>query len=194
MGTSQKKIVVGVMGPGSLAVRNELRNAYELGALIGNQENWILLTGGSNTGVMNEALRGAKEGNPNCTTMGILSCRYDETDKISEYAVIKVPTGMGEGRNYLNVLTSDFIVFCCDKIKDSFGTFSELIFALKHNKPIIFLITPESALTQIQYYINILIEFGNRRSTYSDIITDSPERVIKLIQEWNQNNQLVVTN
>lgn len=192
MGTSQKKIVVGVMGPGSLAVRNELRNAYELGSLIGKQENWILLTGGSKSGVMDEALRGAKTSNPKCTTIGILSCRSEEIEKISEFADIKVPTGMGEGRNYLNVVTSDFIVFCCNEVMESFGTLSELTFAMKHNKPIVFLTQSLEAYPEtFEYYRNIFKSFRDSITNFSqEIITDSPERVIKLIQEWNQSKNI----
>ncbi len=181
MSTLKKKIVVGIMGPDETATLFETGNAYKMGNLIGLQDNWVLLTNGSNYGVMNGALKGAKDGNPNCTTMGMSSCRYDEADKISEYADIKIPAVMSE----VNILTSDFIIFCCDKIRNSIVNFSELVIALKHKKPIIFLVTPDNTGAQTQYYKNVLSEFEIYRWYYSGIITDSPEEVIRLIQNWH---------
>lgn len=57
-----RKIVIGVMGPGTGASETDRQNAYTLGMLIA-QEGWVLLTGGKNVGVMDAASRGAKAAN-----------------------------------------------------------------------------------------------------------------------------------
>ena len=56
------KTVIGVMGPGNGATSNDIEVAYEVGKLIA-LENWVLLTGGRNKGVMDVANKGAKEAN-----------------------------------------------------------------------------------------------------------------------------------
>lgn len=53
------KTIIGVMGPGDDATKKDLDNAYTLGKLIAKQ-NWTLLNGGRNVGVMDAASRGAK--------------------------------------------------------------------------------------------------------------------------------------
>lgn len=63
------KTVIGVMGPGDNATKEECDSAFELGKLIANK-GWILLTGGRNVGVMEAASRGAKEAGG--LTIGIL--------------------------------------------------------------------------------------------------------------------------
>ncbi len=60
MGVVKRKKIIGVMGPGDLATETDIKNAYELGKLIA-QEDWILLTGGRNVGVMDAANKGSQE-------------------------------------------------------------------------------------------------------------------------------------
>ncbi|MCH8519587.1 MAG: cytochrome [Nanoarchaeota archaeon] len=122
------KIIVGVMGPGSNALKKDLNNAYEIGKFIASK-NWVTLTGGRNEGVMNEALKGAKENNG--LTLGILPS--DDKITFSPYLDIPVCTNMRSGRNYLNVLSSNIIVVC----GIDHGTSSEISLAIKPNKKII---------------------------------------------------------
>lgn len=171
----KKRIVVGVMGPGSTANPEEIQNAYEIGSLIAKQ-GWITLTGGSNTGVMNTALKGAKETDPDCFTVGILSNNGEE-DKTSKYLDIKIPTGMGEGRNYLNIKTCDVIVICCDDLFTSLGTMSEFIFALKHKKPIIIISSYDSNMDLLNSFSK---EFIYEKRT----IFTNPVDAIEQIKLW----------
>lgn len=125
-----KKILIGVMGPGTDASDTNCKNAYELGKLIA-QEGWVLLTGGRNAGVMDAASRGAKAANG--LTVGILPTADD--NGISEAVDIAIITGMGSARNNINVLSSNVVIAC----GMGTGTASEVALALKANKPVILL-------------------------------------------------------
>lgn len=118
------------MGPGETATANETRLAYELGQRIG-EKGWILLSGGMAAGVMDAANRGAKEAGG--FTLGILPGADGE--KASSHLDISIKTGMGSGRNNLNVLSSDLIIV----VGMSAGTASEASLAIKNGKPVIFL-------------------------------------------------------
>lgn len=125
-----RKIIVGVMGPGSGASETDRKNAYTLGMLIA-QEGWVLLTGGRNVGVMDAASRGAKAANG--LIVGILP---DDCDSgLSEAVDIAIITGMGSARNNINVLSSDVVIAC----GMGAGTASEVALALKANKPVVLL-------------------------------------------------------
>lgn len=129
-------LTIGVMGPGVSATEAEIKIAEEVGGIIAKKGHYIL-TGGSNTGVMDAALKGAKSYDPNAKTIAILS-NNGEVIKTSIYADVCIPTGMGEGRNYMNVRSCDLLVFCCNNLYKSAGTFSEFTFTIKHKKPVIF--------------------------------------------------------
>lgn len=133
-----RKIIIGVMGPGENATETDLSNAYNLGKLIA-QQGWVLLTGGRNAGVMERASQGAKtEGG---LTVGILPGK--NTTGISEAVDIAILTDMGNGRNNINVLSSDIIIAC----GMGMGTASEVALALKNGKPVLLLTNhPESQL------------------------------------------------
>lgn len=131
-----RKIVVGVMGPGQGATPIDLEWAYELGQRIAQQE-WVLLTGGRNAGVMNAASLGAKAAGG--LTVGILPSR--DTHNMSDGVDIAIITDMGSGRNNINVLSSDVVIACGMGI----GTASEIALALKDSKAVILLCDhPES--------------------------------------------------
>lgn len=119
------KLIVGVMGPGDSATSRDKNIAFELGHLIA-QNGWILLTGGRNTGVMQEASRGAKESGG--TTIGILP--DSEGHHKSPFVDFPIITGMGNARNNINVLSSDIVIIC----GMSPGTLSEAALALKNGK------------------------------------------------------------
>ncbi len=125
-----RKIMIGVMGPGDSATEIDIKNAYELGKLIA-QEGWILLTGGSNVGVMDAANKGAKEAGG--LTIGILPSNH--TNNISDAVDVAILTDVGNARNNINVLSSDVIVACGIGL----GTISEIALALKNKKPVILL-------------------------------------------------------
>ena len=120
------------MGPGDRASESELKLAYELGQLIA-QNNWVLLTGGRNAGVMDAASKGAKSANG--LTIGILP--NEKLIGISEAVDIAIFTDMGNARNNINILSSDVVIAC----GMGAGTASEIALALKANKKAILLNT-----------------------------------------------------
>ena len=124
------KIVIGVMGPGNAATTQNVEYAYELGKLIA-QENWVLLNGGRNIGVMDAVNKGAKEANG--LTVGIMPT--NEPDTFSEYVDIVIITDMKSARNNINVISSKVVVAC----GMGAGTASEIALALKTKKKVILL-------------------------------------------------------
>ena len=104
--------------------------AKELGALIAKR-GWVLLNGGRNQGVMQASAAGAKDAGG--TVIGILPDR--STEQASPHLDIAVVTGLGDGRNLLNVLSSDVVIAC----PGGWGTMSEITLALKNEKPVILL-------------------------------------------------------
>jgi len=101
--------------------------AQELGQLIA-QEGWILICGGS-SGVMEAACKGAKE--KGGLTVGILPS-YDGAEA-NDYLDLKLPTGLGYGRNILVVRAAEFII----AVDGNYGTLSEIAFAFNDPKPVI---------------------------------------------------------
>lgn len=125
-----QKTIVGVMGPGEAATKADLQNAYEIGKFCASK-GWVTLTGGRNQGVMNEALKGAKENSG--LTVGILPTN----DKItfSDYIDIPIITNMRSGRNYINALSCDIMVAC----NMGPGISSEVSYAIGAEKKVILL-------------------------------------------------------
>ncbi len=122
-----RKPVVGVMG-GSKATAEVAAMAERLGRLIA-ERGWILLNGGRDCGVMAASARGAKQAGG--TVIGILP---DTTaTKASPDLDVAVLTGMGDGRNLINVMSSDVVIAC----PGALGTLSEIVLALKHDKRVI---------------------------------------------------------
>lgn len=124
------------MGPGEQATDHDQQVAYELGQLIA-QQGWILLTGGRPVGVMDAACRGAKQANG--LTIGILPT--SEATDASEAIDIVIPTGMGNARNAINILTSQVVIAC----GMGSGTASEIALALKVHRPVILLNTSSTS-------------------------------------------------
>lgn len=112
-------------------------NIYELAYRVGKEiarKKAILVCGGL-TGVMEAACRGAKE--EGGLTIGILpGCDESQANK---YVDIKIVTGMGFARN-IHVALSAHAVIAVD---GSYGTLSEIAYALIHKKPVIALKTWE---------------------------------------------------
>jgi uncharacterized protein (TIGR00725 family) len=128
-----KKLIVGVMGGGEGASPEVCELAYKLGGLIAD-EGWVLLNGGWGVGVMDASARGAKERNG--LTVGILPDR--NVEQASCFIDIPILTGMGDGRNFINILTSDIVV----ALPGRSGTISEIALALKNGKNVILLNFP----------------------------------------------------
>lgn len=150
------------MGPGSSATDEDKRNALELGKLIA-QNQWVLLSGGRNTGVMEAVSKGAKSADG--LTMGIM---FDLNEsKISKYVDISIMTDMGSARNNINVLTSD-VVIACGSVAP--GTLSEIALAIKAGKNVVILNNDVDSR-------NFLKKIGKD----SVHIAKSPEDTIKIV-------------
>ncbi|MGF1498518.1 MAG: cytochrome [Elainellaceae cyanobacterium] len=122
--------IVGVMGPGEGATSQDCKLAHALGTQIA-QQGWVLLTGGREAGVMAAASQGAAEAGG--LTVGILPT--GDRTQMSPHVQIPIMTGMGSGRNVINILTAQAIVACGMGL----GTASEVALALKAQTPVVLL-------------------------------------------------------
>ena len=130
---SNKILKISVIG-GSKAGSDIYKLAYEVGSEIA-RSGAILICGGL-TGVMEASCKGAKkEGG---LTIGILPSKEEST--ANKYVDIKIPTGLGYARNAIIVLSAHAII----AIDGSYGTLSEIGYALTYNKPVIGLKTWEA--------------------------------------------------
>lgn len=152
------------MGPGENARPEENEMAFALGKAIA-QEGWIVLTGGRSFGIMEAAMKGAHEGNG--LTIGILPT--ETAMNSSEEADIKIITGMGSGRNIINVLSSHILVV----IGMAAGTASEVALAIKANKKIILLHQDE-----------ITIRFFKNLGTYKVMIANTIDETLQIIRDY----------
>jgi len=118
---------VAVIGPGRTATKKDLKRARRTGRLIA-AEGWTLLTGGGG-GVMEAASTGARKSGG--LAIGLLPGSSMDGANESQSAVI--PTGLGELRNGLVVRAAAGVI--C--IGGSWGTLSEVAFAIKTEKPVI---------------------------------------------------------
>lgn len=117
---------IGVIGEGDADNKNK-KLAYEVGKHIA-EAGAVLVCGGL-SGVMESAAKGAREAGG--TTIGILpgSKRCDA----NRYIDIAIPTGFGEARNIIVVMASDALI----AVGGSYGTLSEIAFALKYGRPVV---------------------------------------------------------
>jgi len=120
--------IIGVMG-GSSCTPQEYNMALEVGKIIAVR-GLVLLCGGG-TGVMEAAARGAKEGGG--LTIGILPGSNAEETPPNPHIALPIFTGMSDGRNAINVKSSDLVI----AIGGGFGTLSEIAMALRCGKPVI---------------------------------------------------------
>jgi uncharacterized protein (TIGR00725 family) len=124
------RIIIGVLGPGEQSTPDQNELAYELGKAIASQ-GWTVLTGGRAFGVMDAAMKGARE--KDGLTIGVLP--LDNARGSSQYADIKLFTGMGTARNQINILSSNVLVV----IGMAAGTAVEVALAIKADKRIVLL-------------------------------------------------------
>ncbi|HEX9093608.1 MAG TPA: TIGR00725 family protein [Coriobacteriia bacterium] len=122
------RTTIGVMGSGENGDAKMLAMARDLGQAIA-QQGWVLVNGGRNSGVMDASALGARTAGG--LVVGILP---DETvTRASRHLDIAIRTGMGDGRNYVNVLSSDVVV----AMRGGAGTLSEVALALKAGRVVI---------------------------------------------------------
>jgi uncharacterized protein (TIGR00725 family) len=126
---SGRRTVVGVMG-GCSAEPGTVENARAIGRLIA-EHGWVLLSGGRPTGVMQASVDGAREAGG--LTVGVLF--DDDRDGGARGLDLVIPTGLGAGRNVVNILASDVVVAC----RGSGGTLSEIALALRFGRPVVLL-------------------------------------------------------
>lgn len=135
------KKVIGVMGPGETqATTQDLKMAYEVGKLVAEIDA-VLLCGGMK-GVMETSAQGAQEHGG--LTVGIGPT--DNKEDMNPYIDIPLVTNMHAGRNYINVSSSDILIFIS---VGSPGTLSELAHAIQLKKPIYILNASEKLVTFI---------------------------------------------
>ncbi len=132
------------MGPGEKqATQEDVECAFEIGKLVAKTDS-VLLCGGM-SGTMESSAKGAKEAGG--LTVGIGPTK-DKND-MNEYLDIPLLTGMHAGRNFMNVISSDILIFVS---VGSPGTLSELAFAIQMGKPSIIIHGSE----KMKDYINEL--------------------------------------
>src|SRR5262249_54792782 len=121
-----RRIRIGVMGAGECSPE-VFCQAEQVGKLIA-QQGAVLICGGRGGGV-EAAAKGAKAANG--VTVGILP----ESDESGANPHIDIPiiTGMGNGRNVINILSSHVVI----AVSGGYGTLSEIALALKTRKPVI---------------------------------------------------------
>lgn len=139
--TNNRKVIIGVMGPGTNATTTDVTYAYDLGQLIARQQ-WLVLSGGVNVGVMDAVSRGAKDAGG--LTIGIIPT--SDPDTISAAIDIPIVTDMGSARNNINVLSSHIVIAC----GMSAGTASEVALAIRAGKNTILLNNPAASATFFQ--------------------------------------------
>ncbi len=150
------------MGPGDQATPTAVKTAYDLGKAIA-QAGWAVLTGGRQVGVMDAASRGAKA--VGGLTIGILPT--DHPGQMSDAVDIPVLTGLGHGRNVINILTSHVVIAC----GSGPGTASEIALALKTGKPLIFIEIDENALAYWQSLSEMPLQ-----------VADTAEQAIEMVK------------
>ena len=156
------KVIIGVMGPGSGASALDIKIAYEIGRLIA-KENWVLLTGGRNQGVMDSANKGAKS--VGGLTVGILPTAERKT--FSKYVDVLIVTEMKSARNNINVLSSQVVVVC----GMGAGTASEAAMAIKANKKVVLINQDKNSC-----------EFFEKVGGGQVVVVNTPVEVIKKIK------------
>jgi uncharacterized protein (TIGR00725 family) len=127
--------VIGVMG-GAVVSDEVLERARRIGQLIA-EHGWVLLNGGRNAGVMASSALGAHEAGG--LAVGILP--GDSTTGVAPGIDIAIPTGMGDARNAINVLSSHVVV----ALQGGPGTISEIALALKAGRCVVLVAFPLGA-------------------------------------------------
>ncbi|KEF41246.1 MAG: hypothetical protein ER33_12460 [Cyanobium sp. CACIAM 14] len=137
--THARRWLVGVMGGGDAASLEAIALAGGLGREI-SRRGWALLSGGRPRGVMAAVSAAAMEV-PGHLVIGVLpGDGSGPAGRATAELDLAVFTGMGHGRNVINVLSSDVVVVCGG---GGPGTASEAALALNAGRPLILLAAPE---------------------------------------------------
>ena len=122
------RLVIGVMGPASC--EGELAAvARAIGRGIAAR-GAVLLCGGRG-GVMEAAAEGARAAGG--LTIGVLPGANVAESPPNPFVDVALFTGLGEGRNWINVCASDALI----ALGGGFGTLSEIALALRTRKPVV---------------------------------------------------------
>lgn len=127
--------VVGVVGGADVdeAVEDQ---ASQLGRRIA-EHGWVLLNGGREAGVMRASTRGARRADG--VVIGVLPTADPDAEGTAEDLTYRVATGLGDGRNLINVLSSDVVLAC----RGGAGTLSEVALAVKTDTPVVLVDWPD---------------------------------------------------
>lgn len=118
--------IIAVIGAGECDQR-----IYKMAEALGKElaRNGFTIICGGLGGVMEGACKGAKEAGG--LTIGVLP--GEQVHDANPFVDVPIATGMGIGRNIVIVRTAQVVV----AVDGSFGTLSELAFALQLNKPVV---------------------------------------------------------
>ena len=119
-------MTVAVIGAGECD-QDIYRLAYDAGRALA-QSGYRIICGGLG-GVMEAVCRGVREAGG--TSIGILP--GDDPGAANAYVDIPIATGMGIGRNIIIIRSADVVL----AIDGSYGTLSEIAYALQLGKPVI---------------------------------------------------------
>lgn len=158
-----RKIIVGVMGPGDDATDSDKTFAHELGRMIA-ENDWVLLSGGRNVGVMDAVSKGAKS--VDGLTIGVLPGADD--DNASEAVDLAIITHMGDARNNINIHSAHAVIVCGMNP----GTASEVALGMKIGKQMILVNNSEESVNFFKTLGEELVH-----------VADSPERAIELVKK-----------
>jgi uncharacterized protein (TIGR00725 family) len=125
-----RRRTVAVIGPGEACTNHEAETAYALGRALA-EEGWVVVTGGRPEGVMDAASRGAREAGG--LAVGILG--GVDPEAASPHVDVVIPSGLGEARNAVVVMSGEVVVAC----GISPGTSAEVGFALAAQRPLVLL-------------------------------------------------------
>jgi hypothetical protein len=101
--------------------------AYEIGRYIA-KNGWVLISGGKG-GIMEAAAKGVYDGNG--IAIGIIP--DSDSGGANKYCSIVIPTGVGNARNMINILSGDAVIALCG----GWGTLSEIAYSQIFEKPLI---------------------------------------------------------
>jgi len=128
MAARTHRVIIGVLGPAACDPQTA-ETARAVGRGIA-EHGGVLLCGGRG-GVMEAAAQGAREAAG--LTIGVLPGTNVRESPPNPQIDIALFTGLGEGRNWVNVCASDALI----AIGGGFGTLSEIALALKAQKPVV---------------------------------------------------------
>lgn len=157
---------IGVIGSGTLIDKSIYKVAYDVGKEIALND-FILICGGKG-GVMEAASKGAKEAN------GIIVGILPSIDKneANNYITVRIPTNLGENRNYIVVQSSDIVVCIAGEV----GTRMEAEYTLKLEKPLITI--PKTGGTSLAI---------TKESPASVFVVENAKQVINKVLELIEN-------